>query len=324
MVKIGLIADIGGTNARFALCDENANVSGVKILACGAYDSINAAIKDYFAQTGVASDEVKYAAIDIAGPVADDEVSMTNCPWRFSKTALKRDMDWLSFDLVNDFIAQALAVPLLKDDEKIKIGRGQARDGFPIAVVGPGTGLGASILVPSENGWIAVAGEGGHSTIPALTDADERFLTVLRRMCGHVSAEKVASGGGLLNLYKAACVLHDVPAVLDDPAAVSEKAVAGDAVCLDALKAMFRFLGIFSGNMALAAGALGGVYLAGGILPRKGVLDLFKKSDFRDAFEQKGRFKDYLENVPTYLMTSENPAFSGLADLISKKMKATA
>jgi glucokinase len=324
MLKKGLIADIGGTNARFALCDENARVSDVNVLACGAYGNIDAAIKDYFKQVGVDAADVKYAAVDIAGPVANDEVSMTNCPWRFSKTALKREMNWLSFDLVNDFIAQALAVPLLKDDEKIKIGGGQARDGFPIAVVGPGTGLGASILVPSDNGWIAVAGEGGHSTIPALTDADERFLAVLRRMCGHVSAEKVASGGGLLNLYKAACVLNDVPAVLDEPADVSEKAVAGDAVCLEALQAMFRFLGVFAGNMALAAGALGGVYLAGGILPRKGVLDLFKKSDFRAAFEQKGRMTAFLTPVPTYVMTSENPAFTGLADLISKKMRATA
>lgn len=320
----GLIADIGGTNARFALCDENARVENVLVLPCADYDNIDSAIIDYLKKTNVKGTEVSCAAIDIACPVLGDEIAMTNCPWRFSQKELKRKMGWQSFDLVNDFIAQALAVPLLKEDEKIKIGQGQPKSGFPIVVVGPGTGLGTSFLVPNGSDWHAVPGEGGHSTIPALNDEDAGILNVMRRTFTHISAEKVVSGQGLLNLYRAECVLHGKEIVLTEPSAVSAGAVAGDEVCLASLNAMFRFLGILAGNMALMAGALGGVYLAGGILPRSGVLELFEKSDFRSTFEEKGRFKSYVSDIPTYVMTSANPAFSGLSGLIVKKIKARA
>ena len=321
MSEKGLIADIGGTNARFSLCDLNGKITDSLVLQCRDYPSLTEAVRGYFEKTGNDLTNVKHAAMAIACPVLSDEISMTNCDWRFSKAQMQKDLGLDSFALVNDFIAQALAVPCLKADEKVKIGAGEGKMGFPVAVIGPGTGLGVSILIPSNNGdFIPVASEGGHATIPATNDKEAELLAVLRRTWGHVSAERVVSGMGLVNVYGALRVMNGLAADEKTAAEISGAAVAGDALCRDALMTMFAFLGTLAGNVTLTAGALGGVYLAGGILPRKGVLELFKASEFRNRFASKGRFQSYLENIPTYVMTAENPAFLGLAHLVRKKI----
>lgn len=320
MSDTGLIADIGGTNARFALCRANGEVFDSLVLQCAAYPSLADAVRDYFAKTGHDLHNTAHAAFDIACPVLGDEVAMTNCSWRFSQKKLQEELGFDSFTLVNDFIAQALAVPCLRESERVKIGQGTPKDGFPIGVIGPGTGLGVSILIPEADGYRAVASEGGHTTLPAANEKQAQVISVLRQKWPHVSAERVVSGMGLENIYAALRQIKGLSTEKKSAAQVSGGALQGDDVCVEALHLFFDFLGVLAGNLALTAGALGGVYLAGGILPRAGVLELFEKSDFRENFTFKGRFHDYLADVPTYVMTAENPAFLGLAGLVCKKM----
>lgn len=315
----GLIADVGGTNARFALCGEDGRPAVSETVLCRDYTRIEEAVADFLKKNGGA--RVKAAAFAVASPVLDDIVSMTNCDWVFSISALKKELGLDRLKVVNDFVAQALAVPLLSENEKIKIGGGEPRDRAPLVVVGPGTGLGVSILVPDDaGGWIALPGEGGHATMPAPFPEEERVISALRQEYGHVSAERVISGAGLANLHRTLLALRREKA--DEPLApeeISARALAGDALCREAVQMMFGLLGTFAGNLALTAGAFGGVYIAGGIVPRPGLIDLFRESAFRVRFEAKGRFAAYLSRIPTYVMTAEYPAFSGLASLLEKK-----
>lgn len=322
MQNLGLIADIGGTNARFALCAADGTVERPAVLACRDYSGLADAVSAYCKQAGVALETVKTAAFAVACPVLGDKVSLTNCAWAFSIAELKTKLGLENLTVVNDFVAQALAVPELSESEKVKIGRGEPQAGHPIAVVGPGTGLGVSILVPQNDGaWTALPSEGGHATMPAPYPEEERVISALRGEYGHVSAERVVSGMGLTNLYKTLKALRNEPADVLPPEEITNRALAGDALCREAVQMMFGLLGTLAGNLALTVGALGGVYIAGGIVPRKGLLEMFKESAFRVRFEAKGRFTDYLSRIPTYVMTAEYPAFLGLSALIKKNFK---
>jgi glucokinase len=279
------------------------------------------AVKAYLEKIQYRGQAIKQAAFAVACPVLGDQVSMTNSDWSFSIAELKNRLQLDNLAVVNDFVAQALAVPLLKENQKLKIGRGEATKGFPIVVVGPGTGLGVSILVPQQDGqWIAVASEGGHATMPAPYPEEERVIAALRQEYGHVSAERVVSGMGLTNLYKTLLVLHGREGVSLEPQEISHRALQGDDLCREAVQMMFGLLGTLAGNLALTAGALGGVYIAGGIIPRDGLLDMFKESSFRVRFEAKGRFASYLSRIPTYVMISDYPAFLGLSGLVRKNV----
>lgn len=318
---LGLIADIGGTNARFALCSADGEISAPMTLHGGDYDSPAAAAKEYLKRAGSPAN-VSAGAFAVACPVLDDTVSLTNCNWSFSISALKKELGFDSLTVVNDFVAQALAVPLLTDGQKVKIGAGNPTAGFPIVVVGPGTGLGVSILVPESDGsWKALASEGGHATMPAPYPEEERVIAALRQEYGHVSAERVVSGMGLTNLYRTLLTLRGEQPVSLTPEEISGKAIGGDPLCRESVQMMFGLLGTLAGNLALTAGALGGVYIAGGIIPRDGLLDMFKESSFRVRFEAKGRFTSYLSRIPTYVMVSEYPAFLGLSGIIQKNAK---
>lgn len=318
----GLIADIGGTNARFALCDENGKITEPKNLSCHDYPSPKEAVLDYFEQINYTETPVKIGAMAVASPVLGDHISMTNSPWSFSITELRKALDFDELVFVNDFVAQALAVPELKDKQKMKIGSGESVSGYPIAVVGPGTGLGVSILVPQADGdWMALASEGGHATMSAPYPEEERIINVLRQEYGHVSAERVVSGMGMTNLYKTLLTLRGDDPVSLPPEEISKRALNGDVLCKEAIQIMFGLLGTLAGNLALTVGALGGVYIAGGIIPRDGLLDMFKESSFRVRFEAKGRFKDYLSKIPTYVMIADYPAFLGLSGIIQKIAK---
>ncbi len=317
--SVGLIADIGGTNARFALSFGAGKFDHALTLQCRNYDSLASAAQDYLKRIHYQGAVIKKAAIAVACPVLGDSVSMTNNDWTFSISGLKDDLKLDSLIVVNDFVAQALAVPLLSNDQKIKIGSGEPAQGFPIAVVGPGTGLGVSILVPEKDGsWNALASEGGHATMPAPFPEEERVIAALRQEYGHVSAERVVSGMGLSNLYKTLLMLHGEKGVSLPPEEISKRALSGDSLCREAVQMMFGLLGTLAGNLALTAGALGGVYIAGGIIPRDGLLEMFKESSFRIRFEAKGRFTSYLSDIPTYVMTFDYPAFLGLSGLIQK------
>ncbi len=310
-----LIADIGGTNARFAIY-RGTSIVDAQVLHCADFASPAAAATHYLATLHHKHPRPTEAAFAIAGPITGDLIAMTNHVWHFSLQATREQLGLQRLFAMNDFTALAMSLPYLPQHELEKVGFGQAVNDAPIALIGPGTGLGVSGLLPIGTGpsrlWWPLQGEGGHSTMPAMNEREAAVLAHLHYRFTHVSAERVISGPGLVNLYGALCALEGkVPESLEPPQ-ITQRAIQGtDRLCREALDMMCAMLGTVAGNLVLTLGALGGVYIGGGIVPKLG--RFFVDSPFRDRFDDKGRYSDYLAAVPTYVIRSELPAFIGLA-----------
>ena len=305
-----LLADIGGSNARFALETGPGVIEDILVLANAQYPTLEAALKSYLAQVGAR--RVAHAAIAIANPLNGDWVAMTNCHWAFSIEATRQALGFATLLLLNDFTALALALPGLPRAELEQIGGGAARPDAPLALIGPGTGLGVSALVPHAGGWRALSGEGGHASF---APADEREVDIWRYAAarfGHVSYERLLSGPGLELLYQA---LRARDRESDEPRGAAEISALGLSArclrCREALEIFCGILGSAAGNLALTLGAHGGVYIGGGIVPR--LSGFFEQSPFRRRFEDKGRMSAYLAAIPVYLITSAYPALPGVA-----------
>lgn len=312
----GLIADIGGTNARFALARPGQPPTHALTLRCVDYGGPDDAALAYLRRMA-GGDRPSRGAFAVASPVGGDIVDMTNHPWTFSIEAVRDRLGLDRLAVVNDFTAVALSVPLLGDQHRRRIGGGAGAPDTPIAVLGPGTGLGVSGLIRHQGRWLALATEGGHVTMPAADDRESDVLGWLRGLFEHVSAERVLSGPGLVNLYTALAELEGREAEALSPDVVSGRALAGSCpICREALEMFFAMLGTVAGDLTLTLGARQGVYIAGGIVPR--LLEAFLASGFRRRFEQKGRFRDYLAPVPAYVVTHPYPAFLGLAGLVQE------
>jgi glucokinase len=314
--RVRLLADVGGTNARFALQRRGARPSELRVISDDRYSTLAAAAKAYLEAVGGVRPRV--AAFAVASPVIGDRIALTNRAWSFSIKALRETLGLDALHIVNDIEAVALALPALGGKDRIAIGGGRAKPGAPIGVLAPGTGLGAAALVWHRGVAVPVASEGGHVTMPAADDAEAAVLDWLRRDLGHVSAERVLSGQGLINLHRALAALaggaHE-PAL--DPAEVTRRAGADAHPIATATTAMFSaMLGTVAGNLALTFGALGGIYIAGGIVPKLGAA--FDAARFRARFEDKGRFQPYLARIPTWIVTHETPALLGLAALLDR------
>jgi glucokinase len=243
-------------------------------------------------------------AIGIANPVTGDRVQMTNHDWSFSISEVKETLGLDRFVVINDFTALALALPALTEADLHRIGSGAAKPGAALAVLGPGTGLGVSGLLPTGPGrFVPLRGEGGHVTLAASDERDSAVLQRLRSRFGHASAERAVSGPGLVNLYEATAALSGRPIETLEPSEVVARARAGnDASCVAALEMFFGFLGSTAGDLALTLGARGGVYLGGGIVRR--LVPELARSTFRERFEAKGRFRGYLGAIPTFVIDS--------------------
>lgn len=312
-----LVADIGGTNARFGLVD-GSGVRDTRILRGAEFPSFQAAAESYLdiacGQDGFA--RPRRAAVAVAGPVTGDRASLTNIVWGFSIEEVRHRLGLDRLLVVNDFTAVALSVPRLTAADRVQVGTGgEGPPGAPVGVIGPGSGLGVSGLIRGPGGWVALSGEGGHATMSATDARDEAVLGLLRTRFGHVSAERVLSGPGLVNLYEALRQLNGREAQPRTAAEITAQAHDGtDPDCVEAVELFCAMLGTVAGNLALTLGALGGVYIAGGIVPRLGAL--FHRSAFRAHFIDKGRMRPLLEPVPTFLITHELPAFLGLLEAV--------
>ena len=309
-----LVGDIGGTNARFAwLAAPGAPLTDIDSLTGAAYGSLLEAIRHYL--TAHAKPVPRWCAIGIANPVAGDHVQMTNHHWAFSISQMQLELGLDRFLVINDFTALALSLPALQPLELRRVGGGQAVDGAPLGLLGPGTGLGVSGLLPAHGGRSAIPinGEGGHVTLAATDEREEQVIAALRRRFGHASAERAVSGQGIVNLYQVLCELAREPAAPWEAADITQRAVTGgDPRCAEVMELFFSFLGTVAGNLALSLGALGGVYIGGGIVPRLG--DAIDRSQFRRSFENKGRFRRYVEAIPTFVVQAEaSPALTGAA-----------
>lgn len=309
-----LVADLGGTNLRLAVQrEENAPLSHVATFACGQHRGLLDAIRSYLNAERLPAP--KEAAIGVAAPIRGDDVRLINNPtWNFSINGLRTELGLSRLEVLNDFAALAHGVPALKESDLQAVGAttGQAAEARATRiVVGPGTGLGlAAISMDPQGRPHIISGEGGHSTLPAADEREAELLRRLRSEFGHVSAERVVSGGGLVNLYRAHCAVSALTPQPLDAAGIVERARAGDdAICSEVVKCFVGFLGSFAGNQALAFGALGGVYLGGGVLSHLG--PLFDARWFRERFEAKGRYEAYLRAIPTWLIVAETPALSG-------------
>lgn len=318
-----LLGDIGGTNARFAwLSGPNQPLTDVRSYRCAEHPSLDAAIRHYL--RGRRDGRPAACALGIANPVTGDEVRMTNHHWAFSISALQRQLELQRLEVLNDFTALALALPRLNPADLQQLGGRRveaaelAQPRAPLALLGAGTGLGVSGLLPGAQGQLLpLAGEGGHVTLAAGDEQEEAVLRLLRAEFGHVSAERALSGPGLSNLAWAAARLQGEQIEPPDPAAVIDGARRGEPHCARALQLFCAFLGSVAGNLALTLGAQGGVYIGGGIAPR--LLPELRGSAFRARFEAKGRFSAYLAPIPCLVIDSPvSPALLGAASALDQ------
>jgi len=316
---VRLVGDIGGTNARFALvADGSGQPLQEQVMRCADFEGLEQAIRRYLANHG--NPRIQEAALDVATGITGDFVQLTNGPWGFSIEKTRRALALDRLNVINDFTALALSVPTLQPHELMQVGSGKPVAGTAIAVIGPGTGLGVSGLLPAGEGWIALQGEGGHTAFSPTTGREIEVLRWLMQRYEHVSTERVVSGMGLENLYQSLCALDHVTANPLTPAQITEAALAGnDAHCREALDMFCAILGAAAANLVVTLGARAGCYIGGGIVPRLG--QYFASSPFRARFERKGRFSDYVAAVPTYVILAETPALRGLATLFQQTVK---
>jgi glucokinase len=314
---VGLVGDIGATHARFALVKPGGTITSARVYELNDYPSLRQAIDAYLMQESPPAPPAR-AVLAVASPVTGDQVTLTNHPWTFSVEALRQQLGFRQLRVVNDFAANAAAIPRLAENDRMQIGGGVPQDDAPIGVIGPGTGLGVSALVRSAKGAALVASEGGHVTMSAATAQESAILALMRTRYDHVSAERLLSGPGLVNLYNALCELAEKPAASYTAEQItSPSAWDADPRTREATSLFCAMLGTVAGNLALTLGARGGIYLAGGILPR--IASFLVQSEFRSRFEAKGRLRDYLAAIPTYLVVRPLPALLGAAALLDER-----
>jgi len=309
-----LLADIGATNARFALLRRGVDIGPVRTLAVADYPKFTDAVAAFLKAEGGSP---AGAVLAVAGVVEGERAVMTNCPWVIDAAELRRLLGASAVRVINDFEATAWSLSALEPDHVAAVGAGRAVAGAPMVVLGPGTGLGLASHVPHADAPVVIATEGGHATLAATTAREDAVVAWLRGRFGHVSAERALSGPGLENLYRAIAAIDgaDVPA--RHATAITQAGVAGTCpVSRAALDLFCAMLGTFAGNAALSFGAHGGVFIAGGIAPR--ILDYLLKSEFRARFDAKGRLRAYMEAIPLNVIVHPDYAFIGLKSLVER------
>ena len=308
-----LVGDVGGTNARFALAHR---VDGKPVLE--HHESFPAERYPTFLE-GVAAFidgcavKPTGGVIAVAGPVTDGAIDLTNSPWAVSEAEL-RTLGLNPVRLINDFEALAWGAPVVPADALEHLGGpAQGDPHAAIAVLGPGTGFGVSALTRDIQGReIALPSEGGHASFAPGDAVEDEILRILRRRYDHVSIERLICGPGLLNMHRALAEIDGRETHIDDPAQITREAMENrDSPCGATLARFCAILGAVAGDIALTMGACGGVYVAGGIAPR--ILPFLKASPFRERFERKGRFQDYMADIPTRVIVHKHAALLGAA-----------
>lgn len=310
-----VLADVGGTNVRFALLTGGV-LGPIEHLAVRDYKHFSDAL-DTFMRRQSERAAIHGAVLAVAGVVKGERCELTNNAWVVDAAELRGRFGFTGISIVNDFAAIAWSLPHLAGDDFRLIGGGAPAQGAPMVVLGPGTGLGVAAYVPHADGAFVLHSEGGHSTVPSGSPREDAIIEHLRQRFGHVSAERVLSGQGLENLYRAIAAIDSVSVPERTAAEITRAALAGrcptSRAALDTFCAM---LGDVAGNFALSFGAQGGVFLAGGILPR--MSDELPRSQFRARFEAKGRLSGYVKTIPVYLILHGDPAFIGLRSLAER------
>jgi glucokinase len=319
-----LLADIGGTNARFAIERGPGRIEDSATLACADYPSLVDAVRAYLARPGLHDAGVRHAAVAIANPVEGDLVKMTNHVWQFSIAAARTALGLDTLLVVNDFAALSMAVPSLAASELTQVGGKAAdrspRDGAAIGVLGAGTGLGVGGLIAVHGAWHVLPSEGGHVAFSPADAREQAILNHLWTKWEHVSAERLISGPGLATIREALAAIRRQDAASLSPALVVERALDGsDPLCAEALDVFCGALGTMAANLAVTLCARGGIYIGGGVVPRLG--DWFARSPFRARFDNKGRFSQFAADIPCYVIHAPYPALAGAAALLARHLQ---
>ncbi len=318
-----IVADIGGTNARFACVHwDDFTLNQVAVYPCSNFSSLESAIRCYQREHDLL--DIKHMAVAVASLVSDDVVTMTNLSWQFSMKALKNRLDLVELHVLNDFVAQAMSLPFLSKQEKIQLGSGDVETRCNQVVLGPGTGLGVAYLVHTEYGMMPVASEGGHIEWAPQTEQEWFIKQFLARQYTHVSVERLLSGPGLENLYQALAAYRGESVVFLSAAEITDQALTASCPLAEATVQQFlASLGSFAADCAFSLNTLGGVYLTGGIVPK--LLPLMESSAFRTRFETKGRHSSFKQHlVPTWVLTVPWPGLVGAARYLKQRIKGTA
>jgi glucokinase len=318
VTQFALVADIGGTHARFALVQSGSFVlQAVTVLPCANFDIFGDALSCYLQQQDRL--ELALACFAMAGPVHTDAFKMTNNHWYVVKADIRAQLPGVAIKWMNDFTAQAWAMLILTRAELVVVNQAPGQSQRARLVIGAGTGLGICTLVPTAAGWLPVIGEGGHIDFAPNSILQADVWNLLRRRFGHVSVERIVSGAGLLNLYVCLAELQQQTINWQTPIQITTAALRQqpDLLAQQALKMFFHILGAVAGNAALTVGALGGVYITGGIVPRW--VDFLLDSEFLQGFFDKGRCVAYMKQIPVFIAIASHPGLLGAAVALAKE-----
>jgi glucokinase len=313
-----LLADIGGSYARFAIERVRGVFSEIKALPCADYPDFLSALRDYIGM--VDAHDIRHGAIAIANPVGGDLVRMTNYHWQFSIEATRLAVGFNTLVVVNDFTALAMGLPYLTRQQFRQVGGGAARERSVIGLVGAGTGLGVSGLIPADDGWVSLASEGGHIGFAPQNAREMTILEYAWRHYPHVSEERLVSAAGIELIYNALAEKQKRTVEALKAPEVTQRGLTGECpTCAETLELFCELLGTAAAGVAVTLGAFGGVYIGGGIVPRLG--SYFDKSGFRARFEAMGRLSKYVANIPTFVITSDTPTFAGTSAILDAELR---
>ena len=305
-----LVGDIGGTNARFAIVSKGSSeLINIKTLQCEKFETIQQVIRFYL--SSIEDIQISSACIASAGTVHLDTFKPANNDWVINKSDVSSALNNIQVSWINDFKAQALATTLLSNNDIITIKTGIEHPDRLRLVIGPGTGLGVCGLIRSSGSWVPIPTQGGHSDLAANTSLEIEILTLLQKKFGHVAVERILSGPGIVNLYEALCEINGEDILFHSPSEITAAAINPnpDHLSKETLHLFCKIFGSVTGSMALTMGSLGGIYIASDLI--RNFLDFFIGSEFVQNFENKGRMKFYMTDIPIYLSKKENMGLLG-------------
>ena len=302
-----LVADIGATSSRCAtLASAVDSPENMRIYRNENFDGLTGLLADFLSGC---NEKPQSLALAVAAPVHGDDVRMINRDWSFSGASLTSEFAFGRVRIINDFHAVAYALPALDDNTRIEIGNANEYRGGNMAAIGPGSGLGTSAWITCDSGGAAMTGEGGHITVSGRDKHEDKIIAKVRERFGHCSAERILSGPGLI-------VLHNAMHGIEIESSEEITGNSDDDACVSTMNQFFSFLGSAAADLALITGAFGGLYIAGGIVPA--CIDQLHKSPFRERFDDKNRYRDYMRRIPTYVITDPVPGLTGLTTMINR------
>ncbi|MDC1418883.1 glucokinase [Candidatus Thioglobus sp.] len=312
-----MVGDIGGTNARFALvAPGKSELMSIKTLQCTKFETVQEAINSYISSINDA--EIISACIASAGTTHLDIFKPANNDWVINKSNVSSALNDIQVNWINDFSAQALATTTLKDNDVIIINQGAVQPERVRLVIGPGTGLGTCGLINSSNGWVPLPAQGGHSDFAPNSSLEIEIWTLLQKQFGHVAVERILSGPGIVNLYKALCQINEKEVLFNSPSEITSAAIKvnPDSMSKETLHLFCQIFGSVTGTIALSTGCLGGIYITSDLV--RNFLDFFIDSDFLKSFEDKGRLKYYMTDIPIFISKKENMGLIGSTYQLNK------